>query len=325
MRLPIISFLAFLVAGFGVAFGSTVRMESDVPGLQGPTMETPLIPKPTPAPSPDPAPAPTPRPTPAPPPRPAPEPEPLPEPEPPPEPGPLPDGSTLPPDPHEITVSIPVVLVAGSGTTPSGSASAVGPSSLGPLGGDAFSNGSGNVGSYKTNVNIAAGFQADFSARFYTSKHLLIGLEFPVAFVPTAGVDSDNRAAAKSFSSLFFTPSVRFSGRLGKHVYPPDSEHPRGFAYNYIYPWVSLGAGLARFNPSGANQAGGSSGALPTIKGAFQAGVGVDLKPGKSPFGLRLEVRDFYAGSPNLGVSGLSFHNNVSAAAGLIFYFGKTK
>lgn len=243
-----------------------------------------------------------------------------------PEPAPEPQqeaGGTLPPDPHDITVSVTFVAALDTGATPIGLAPPARFPSLGAMStvGAITAPALGSANTVMTNV--AAGFEANLGTRFYTGEHLLLGVELPLVFVPGTGVHSDNPVVASSYSSLFFTPSLRFTGRVGRRSYPPDSKHPSGYAYNYLYPWVSAGGGLAYFHPSGTGQAGKSSNAIRSAEGAFQVGVGIDFKPGKAPLGLRIEARDFYAASPNLGVSGVTFRHNITAAAGLILYFGK--
>jgi hypothetical protein len=50
-------------------------------------------------------------------------------------------------------------------------------------------------------------------------------------------------------------------------------------------------------------------------------GGGVDVRPLKSPIGFRFELRELYAGVPNLAVPRLSLHNNVLVGGGIVLKF----
>ena len=88
-----------------------------------------------------------------------------------------------------------------------------------------------------------------------------------------------------------------------------------------VNPWVSAGGGLAHFNPSSTNNAGGPSGATSTTKGAFQVGAGLDFKAPAFPIALRVEAREFYAGAPNTGLPKLDLHHNVFIGGGIVLRF----
>ena len=162
----------------------------------------------------------------------------------------------------------------------------------------------------KTSLDTRFAFEADLAQGFARTHSFTFVAEFPVVFNPTGDVKSGNTLVARSYSSLFFTPSLRI-------VYAPDRDtHP---GYLAIYPYFSLGGGLAHFSPSSVNLAGTASGASSSTEGALQAGAGVDFGIYRKAIALRAEVRDFYTGAPNLGVAGLNLRHNVIVGGGIVF------
>ena len=110
------------------------------------------------------------------------------------------------------------------------------------------------------------------------------------------------------YAYIFLTPHVRVKF------------HPDGA----ISPWLLLGGGYTRYTESRppavtAFKAG-------TNTGALEFGGGIDTgaihRFWKVPIGFRLEVRDFYAGTPNynLPVSG-NMQHNVVFTGGLLIKF----
>lgn len=165
-----------------------------------------------------------------------------------------------------------------------------------------------------TGVDTRFAFEGGLATGFKRIHSLTLVAEFPVVFHPNGDVKSGNLSVARSYSSLFFTPALRI-------MYAPDRDTHRG--YPAVYPWISLGGGLAHFSPSSISLSGGASGAKSSTEGALQAGAGVDIGIYRKSIALRAEVRDFYTGPPNLGVAGINLRHNVVASAGIVFRFGK--
>lgn len=110
------------------------------------------------------------------------------------------------------------------------------------------------------------------------------------------------------YAYIFLTPHVRVKFR-------PEGE---------FSPWLSFGGGYARFlekKPAAA------PGFVPgTNTGTFVFGGGIDtrtvLRVLRIPIGFRVEVRDFYSGSPNYNQSVRgSLQNNVVFTGGLLIKF----
>ncbi len=166
-----------------------------------------------------------------------------------------------------------------------------------------------------TGVDTRFAFETGFAIGFKRIHDFRLVAEFPVVFNPNVDVKSGNLSLARSYSSLFFTPALRI-------MYWPDRDKHRG--YPPVYPWISLGGGLAHFSPSAISLGGGVSGARSSTEGALQAGAGVDIGIYRKSIALRAEVRDFYTGPPNLGVAGINLRHNLFAGGGIVFRFCKS-
>jgi hypothetical protein len=166
----------------------------------------------------------------------------------------------------------------------------------------------------RTGVDTRFAFETGFAIGFKRIHDFRLVAEFPVLFNPNGDVKSGNLALARSYSSLFFTPALRI-------MYGPNRDtHP---GYLPLYPWFSLGGGLAHYSPSAISLAGGVSGARNSIEGALQFGVGVDYGIYRRAIALRAEFRDIYADPPNLGVTGINLRHNLFAGGGIVFRFCK--
>lgn len=167
----------------------------------------------------------------------------------------------------------------------------------------------------QTGVDTRFAFETGFATGFLKIHNFRLVAEFPVVFNPNGDVTSGNLSLARSYSSLFFTPALRI-------MYAPDRDTHRG--YPPVYPWISLGGGLAHFSPSAISLSGGVSGARSSTEGALQAGAGVDIGIYRKSIALRAEVRDFYTAPPDLGVTGINLRHNLFAGGGIVFRFCKT-
>lgn len=165
----------------------------------------------------------------------------------------------------------------------------------------------------QTGVDTRFAFETGFAIGFKRIHDFRLVAELPVVFNPNGDVKSGNLALARSYSALFFTPALRV-------MYGRDRDtHP---GYLPIYPFISLGAGLAHFSPSSINLGGGASGAKSSTEGALQAGAGADIGIYRKLIALRAEVRYFYTPNPpDLGVAGVNLRHNVVASAGIVFRF----
>jgi hypothetical protein len=125
-------------------------------------------------------------------------------------------------------------------------------------------------------------------------------------------LDQDLNFAANSvprnYKSFFVTPAVRVNV----------------FGNNAVSPWVSIGGGVGRFNPSSDLEFGGASNAKSSTTGVFQLGIGLDVRI-RPTWTLRGGLRDFWSGTPNILVdTGKSRQHNYFVGGGIMWRFGKT-
>jgi hypothetical protein len=156
-----------------------------------------------------------------------------------------------------------------------------------------------------TTVNTSLAFEGSFAHQIKGLPFASLQIELPVMVTPKSTVNSSNLFASKSYSSLYFTPGLRLK-------FAPSAS---------ISPWVAIGGGLARFNPSSTSQVGGTNPANSTLKGAGEAGAGLDFKTPILPLIFRIEARQYFSGAPNLNIPSLSLHNNIFAGGGLVVRF----
>jgi hypothetical protein len=154
-------------------------------------------------------------------------------------------------------------------------------------------------------VNTALGFEGSVAIQLTPLPFASLQVELPVMFTPNTTVNSSNFFSPKSYSSVYITPGIRLK-------FKPTS------SFN---PWVAVGGGLVRFNPSSTSVAGGSTSATGALKGSIDAGAGLDFKAPYIPFLIRVQAREYFSGSPNLNIASLSLHNNLFAGIGLVVRF----
>src|SRR5262245_51908146 len=97
-------------------------------------------------------------------------------------------------------------------------------------------------------------FEGNYAARLFHAPGADLHIEFPIAAATAPDLTTANLTTVKSYSSIFFTPSLRLK-------FIPGSP---------ISPWFSAGGGLAHFSPSSTTVAGAPTNVSSTTKGAFQ-------------------------------------------------------
>ena len=133
----------------------------------------------------------------------------------------------------------------------------------------------------------------------------LLSVSGEVVFVLNADEDWHTHVTpGGDYRSFFVTPGAR------ANLFPDTA----------VSPWISAGGGFGHF--SGNYTVTGSK---PTnfgnTAGVFQAGVGLDVRfSGK--FSIRAEARDFWSGTPALGVNiSNTRQRNLFLAGGLVWHF----
>jgi hypothetical protein len=157
----------------------------------------------------------------------------------------------------------------------------------------------------QTTFSKTFAFEANYATELIDVSAASLHLEFPFVAAPSVDLTTNNLTAAKSYSSIFFTPALRL-----KLV-------PKGV----ISPWISAGGGLAHFSPSNTTVGGATVTSKATTKSAVQGGAGLDFHPPLLPVAFRAEVRDFYTGIPNLNTIGIKVRHNLFVGGGVVLRF----
>jgi len=94
------------------------------------------------------------------------------------------------------------------------------------------------------------------------------------------------------------------------------------FATTGVSPWVSIGGGVGRFWL--ATRIWREESQRGSTSGVFQLGIGLDVKLWRS-LKVRGEVRDFWSGTPTLGVdTGKRRQHNFNVGGGVVWQIRKT-
>jgi hypothetical protein len=161
---------------------------------------------------------------------------------------------------------------------------------------------------FNPNVNFGDGlsFALDYSRLFMQRSAFELSWELPLAVSPDTDLNSGTNLVPSSYKAFFITPSARLN-------LLPDAA---------VSPWVSAGGGYGFFKESGhAVFFGPNPGPTHNSTGVIQFGTGLDVWPWEK-WGLRLEARDFYSGTPDLNVNtGRSRQHNYYVGGGFIRRF----
>ncbi|HLX86285.1 MAG TPA: hypothetical protein VKR59_20465 [Terriglobales bacterium] len=139
-----------------------------------------------------------------------------------------------------------------------------------------------------------------------TKKIFGLYAELPAAIYFRMDTNTFENRIPKDIGALFLTPSVRVNIFSGQGV----------------TPWVSVGAGYARFREAPTlNFYGPNPGPTGTNTFAVQFGAGMDVWFWQQ-WGARLEARDFYSGNPALNVTTAnSRQHNYYVGLGVVHRF----
>ena len=177
--------------------------------------------------------------------------------------------------------------------------------------GRTFVSNQGIVGStsFDPNVHFGKGlsFEINYARSFLGSALYSLSVEVPFVVNP----DQDLHAAPptpvpQQYASYTVTPSARLN------LFPEVG----------LSPWVSLGGGFSHIGTSSRTVFGQlNPNSTGTNSGVLQAGAGFDVKLVRS-FKIRLAVRDFWSGVPQLNVdTGKNRQHNFLVAGGVVYRF----
>jgi hypothetical protein len=177
--------------------------------------------------------------------------------------------------------------------------------------GRTFISNQGIVGStsFDPNVHFGKGlsFEINYARSFVGTALYSLAVEVPFVWNP----DEDLHAAPptpvpQQYASYTVTPSARLS------LFPEVA----------FTPWVSFGGGFSHTSTSSRTVFGQlNPDSTGTNSGVLQGGAGFDVKLIKS-FKIRLAVRDFWSGVPQLNVdTGKNRQHNFLVAGGVVYRF----
>ncbi len=149
-------------------------------------------------------------------------------------------------------------------------------------------------------------FEVNYGHRLLGNDVFSLTAEFPFVFNPDEDIRFETNVVPESYRSFFITPS-------GKVNFFPKTR---------LSPWVSIGGGFGQFSAAQNLEFGGTNpGKRGTTTGVFQIGAGLDV-PVSDRFALRVQVRDFYSGIPQLNVDiGKTRQHNLFVGGGLTWRF----
>jgi len=148
------------------------------------------------------------------------------------------------------------------------------------------------------NASAAFALGGSFAHRIAALPLVSLYAEVPVFATFNSTTSAFQAISGKPrYSALFITPGLKLK-------FAPEF---------FLSPYAEIGGGVAHFSTHVLT--GNSSNS-----GTFEAGGGVDVK--FAPFlSARLDIRDFYSGSPDLLINLTQRQNQLITSVGLVFRF----
>jgi hypothetical protein len=168
----------------------------------------------------------------------------------------------------------------------------------------------GIIGATNFNPVVRSGngltFEVNYARRLFATPIYAVSGEVPAVFNLDEKLNSGDDVVPKSYKQIFVTPSARLN------LFPDTA----------VSPWVSFGAGFARFNENKDLLYYGPNPGSSSTSGVVQAGFGLDVRV-LHQFSIRLDVRDFWSGTPNLPLAdtGKSRQHNFFVGGGVVWHF----
>jgi opacity protein-like surface antigen len=156
------------------------------------------------------------------------------------------------------------------------------------------------------NIHFGHGYtyEGNFSHQFLSFGIAALSVEVPFVYDPNNRVQFALNQVPKDFSAYFLTPAARVN------LFPTTA----------FSPWVSLGAGFARFNPNTNLEFFGANPSVSTTTAVFEVGGGLDVGV-TDHFKIRGELRDFNSGEPPINLKKSSRYDHLFAGVGVVFSF----
>jgi len=168
----------------------------------------------------------------------------------------------------------------------------------------------GIIGATNFNPVVRSGngltFEVNYARRILGTPVFAIAGEVPAVFDLDEKLNSGDNVVPKNYKQIFITPSARLN------LFPDTA----------VSPWVSLGGGFAHFTENSTLIYGGPNPGSSTTSGVLQGGFGLDVRV-LHHFSIRLDVRDFWSGTPSLPLAdtGKSRQHNFFVGGGVVWHF----
>jgi len=168
----------------------------------------------------------------------------------------------------------------------------------------------GIIGATNFNPVVRSGkgltFEVNYSRRLMGTPVFAISGEVPAVFNLDEKLNSGDNVVPKNYKQIFVTPSARLN------LFPETA----------VSPWVSLGGGFAHFSENQDLLYYGPNPGTSSTSGVLQGGFGLDVRV-LHQFSIRLDVRDFWSGTPNLPLAdtGKSRQHNYFVGGGVVWHF----
>jgi hypothetical protein len=171
---------------------------------------------------------------------------------------------------------------------------------------------SGNVAAPTQNLTFGSSLAlgAEYDRRLNSGRTAFyVGVDF-LASPLDVKLNQPPAGTSPEFAYIFLTPHVRVKFN----------------ADGALKPWLSFGGGYARLTPFGQTSSTTAADLKGTHNtGSLEFGGGIDTAPivhvFRIPIGIRLEVRDFYSGTPNFNAPLDGRLNSVAYTGGLLLKF----
>jgi len=168
----------------------------------------------------------------------------------------------------------------------------------------------GIIGATNFNPVVRSGkgltFEVNYARRLFVTPVFAISGEVPAVFNLDEKLNSGDNVVPKNYKQIFVTPSARLN------LFPETA----------VSPWVSLGGGFAHFSENQDLLYYGPNPGTSSTSGVLQGGFGLDVRV-LHQFSIRLDVRDFWSGTPNLPLAdtGKSRQHNYFVGGGVVWHF----
>jgi hypothetical protein len=168
----------------------------------------------------------------------------------------------------------------------------------------------GIIGATNENPVVRSGkgltFEVNYARRLMGTPIFAVSGEVPAVFNLDEQLGSGDNVVPKNYKQIFVTPSARLN------LFPDTA----------VSPWVSLGGGFAHFSENQDLIYYGPNPGTSSTSGVLQGGFGLDVRV-LHQFSIRLDVRDFWSGTPNLPLAdtGKTRQHNYFVGGGVVWHF----